>query len=45
MWEMRNAYNSLLGTLEGKIPLGRSGHRWEDNIRIDLKKREWGGFP
>jgi hypothetical protein len=44
MREMKNAYNSLLGTLEGKIPLGRSGHRWEDNTRIDLKNREWGVF-
>jgi hypothetical protein len=21
---------------EGKSPLGRPGHRWEDNIRMDL---------
>jgi len=27
---------------EGKRPLGRPGHRWEDNIRIDLQ--EIGGF-
>jgi hypothetical protein len=23
---------------EGKIPLGRLEHRWEDNIKIDLKR-------
>ena len=24
----------------GRRPLGRSRHRWEDNIRIDLKEME-----
>jgi len=23
---------------EGRRPLGRSGHRWEDNIRMDLRE-------
>jgi len=26
----------LIGKLEGKRLLGRSGRRWEDNIRLDL---------
>jgi len=26
----------LLGKLEGKRPLGRPRHRWEDNISMDL---------
>jgi hypothetical protein len=24
--------------LEGKIPLGRPRHRWEDNIKMDLQE-------
>jgi hypothetical protein len=26
----------LVGTAEGKRPLGRRRHRWEDNIKMDL---------
>jgi hypothetical protein len=26
---------------EGKIPLGTSRRRWENNIKIDLKKISW----
>jgi hypothetical protein len=29
---------------EGKRPLGRSRHRWEDNIRMDLREIGWGGM-
>jgi hypothetical protein len=28
----------LVGKPEGKRPLGRPMHRWEDNIRIDHKE-------
>ena len=36
----------LTGTPTGKRPLGQPRHRWEDNIRMDLKeivinKRNW----
>ena len=27
---------------EGKRPIGRSGHRWEDNIKMDLQDLGWG---
>jgi hypothetical protein len=27
-----------LGKLEGKRPLGRPRHRWEDNINMDLQE-------
>jgi hypothetical protein len=39
---MRNAYKILVGKPEGKIPLGRPRHRWE-NIRIDLTEMGWEG--
>jgi hypothetical protein len=26
----------LVGKSEGKMPLGRPRHRWEDNIKMDL---------
>jgi len=32
----------LVGKHEGKRPLGRSWHRWEDNIKMDLRDVEWG---
>ena len=28
----------LVGKPEGKRPLGRRRHRWEDNIKMDLQK-------
>jgi hypothetical protein len=33
---MKNAYNILVGKPEGKRPLRRPGHRWEENMRMDL---------
>jgi hypothetical protein len=27
-----------VGKPEGKIPLGRQRHRWEDGIRMDLRE-------
>ena len=38
MEESRSAFKILTGTSIGKSPLGRPGHRWEDNIRMGLKK-------
>jgi hypothetical protein len=41
-WEMRNAYNILVGK-----PLGKRMRRWEDNIRMYLRKIDgklWNGF-
>jgi hypothetical protein len=38
MGENRNAYRILVGKLEGKRPLGRFRHRWEDNIKMDLRE-------
>jgi hypothetical protein len=33
-----NAYRILVGKPEGKRPLGTPRRRWEDNIRINLKR-------
>ena len=33
-------YRVLVGKPEGKRPLGRPRHRWVDNIRMDLSRRE-----
>jgi len=34
----------LAGKPEGKRPLGRSSHRWEDNIKMDLQDVRWDGM-
>jgi hypothetical protein len=33
-----------MGKREGNRPLGRPGHRWEDNIMADLKEVGCGGM-
>ena len=33
-----------MGKPEGKRPLGRPGHRWEDNIKMDLQEVGCGGI-
>jgi hypothetical protein len=33
----------LVGRHEGKSPLGRPRHKWEDNIKMGLQKVGWGG--
>jgi hypothetical protein len=35
---LRKAYTIL----EGKKPLGRTTYRWEDNIRMDLRRNKMG---
>jgi hypothetical protein len=40
----RDAYSVLVGNPEGKRPLGRSRHRWEVNIKMDLQEVGWGGI-
>jgi hypothetical protein len=42
MGEERNAYNVLMGKPEGRTPFGRPRRRWEDRIRMDLRKIDWG---
>jgi hypothetical protein len=38
---MRSAYNILVGKPEGNRPRGRRMHRWEDNIRMDVREIGW----
>jgi hypothetical protein len=37
MREKSNAYRILVGTPEGKTPLGGARRRWVDNIKMDLR--------
>jgi hypothetical protein len=37
----RTAYKVLAGNLEGERTLGRHRHRWEVNIKMDLKEIVW----
>jgi hypothetical protein len=41
--EERKVYKVLVGKPEGKRPLGRPRHRWEDGIRMDLREDWLGG--
>jgi hypothetical protein len=38
MGKGRGMYRDLVGKPEGRRPLGRPRHRWEDNIRMDLQE-------
>jgi len=38
---MKNAYNILVGKPEWKRQLGKSRHRWDENIRLDLREMGW----
>ena len=38
MGERRGIYRRLVGKPEGKSPLGRPRHRWDDSIKMDLQE-------
>ena len=40
MEEGRGVHKVFVGKPEGKRPLGRPRHRWEDNIKMDLQEVE-----
>jgi hypothetical protein len=40
--EKRSAYRIWLGKAEGKISLGRLIHKWQDDIKMDLREIGWG---
>ena len=44
MGERRGVYRVLVGKPEGRRSLGRTRHRWEDNIKMDLQVVGCGGM-
>jgi hypothetical protein len=42
MGEKRGAYRILVGSPEGRRPLGRPRRIGEDNIKMDLQEVGWG---
>jgi hypothetical protein len=42
--ERRGVYRILVGRREGRRPLARRRHRWEDNIEMDLREVGWEGM-
>jgi hypothetical protein len=44
MGEMRNAFMNFIRKLEGERPLERPRRRWEDNIKMDKKEKNVGGY-
>jgi hypothetical protein len=38
MGQERGVHRVLVGKPEGKRPLGRPRHRWEDNIKMDVEQ-------
>jgi len=43
MGEGRGVHRVLVGKPEGKRPLGKPRHRWEDNIMMDFREVGGGG--
>ena len=47
MRDRRDVYKVLVGRPKGRKPLGKPRRRWEDTIKMDLKKsfgRAWNGL-
>ena len=44
MVDMRSVYKVLVGKPDGKKPLGKSRHRWEDDMKVDLQEGGLGGI-
>ena len=44
MGERRGVYRVLVEKPEGKRPIGRHRHTWEDNIKMDLQEMILGGM-
>jgi hypothetical protein len=42
--KQRNPYRILVGKLEGTRSLGIPGYKWEDNIKMNVRKIGWGGI-
>jgi len=44
MGERRGVYGVLVGKPEGKRPIGRPNHRWDDNTKMDLREMRCEGM-
>jgi hypothetical protein len=44
MGAKRNTYSILVGKPEGNKPLRRPRHRWEKNVKMDLREIGWSGM-
>jgi hypothetical protein len=44
MQEVRGVHRVLVWNPEGKRPLGRPRRRWENNIKMNLRKVEYGSM-
>jgi hypothetical protein len=42
MEERRDGYRFVVGKPEGKKTFGRHGHRWKDNIMLDIQEVGFG---
>jgi hypothetical protein len=42
--EKINAYRVVVGKHEGKRPLGRPRHMWENGVKMDLQVVGWCGL-
>jgi hypothetical protein len=44
MVDRTGAYRNMVGRPEGRRPLGRPRHRWDNNIKVDVEEVGWGGM-
>jgi hypothetical protein len=44
MGERRGGYSALVGKPDGRRPLGRHRHRWEDNIKMSFERLDGVGI-
>jgi len=44
MVDTRSLYRVLVAKPDGKRPLGKSRHRWEDDMKVDLQELGLGGI-
>jgi hypothetical protein len=44
MGNKRSVHRILVGTSDGKRPLGRRRRSWKDNIKIDIQEVGWGSM-
>jgi hypothetical protein len=42
--EVRNVYKILVRKPGGKRPLRKTRHRWQGDIRMDLRETDWEGM-